>query len=88
MTAEEYIASQDAAGRTSPVWLDWLAEHRVDAIVEPTLPIVAPVRGRGYDEPFGDIHDLSLTYYWNGPASRGRAAVRSREPERLRSASR
>jgi aspartyl-tRNA(Asn)/glutamyl-tRNA(Gln) amidotransferase subunit A len=23
------------------------------------------MRGRGYDEPWGDIQDLSLTYYWD-----------------------
>ncbi len=32
--------------RTPDAWLDWFAEHRVDAVVEPTLPIVAPVRGQ------------------------------------------
>ena len=65
MTAEEYIAGQ--AGRTedTTAWCDWLAEHRIDAIVEPTIPIVAPVRGSGYDEPFGDLDDLSLTHYWD-----------------------
>ncbi len=41
------------------------AEHRIDAIVEPTLPIVAPVRGPGYDEAFSDLDDLSLTHYWD-----------------------
>ena len=65
MTAEEYIALQ--AGRTDDTnaWCDWLAEHRIDAIVEPTIPIVAPSRGRGYDEVFGDVEDLSLTHYWD-----------------------
>jgi Asp-tRNA(Asn)/Glu-tRNA(Gln) amidotransferase A subunit family amidase len=65
MTAEEYIASQDGRREDAGIWRDWLDEHRVDAIVEPTLPIVAPVRGRGYDEPWGDVEDLSLTYYWD-----------------------
>jgi Asp-tRNA(Asn)/Glu-tRNA(Gln) amidotransferase A subunit family amidase len=65
MTAEEYIALQ--AGRTedTDTWCDWLAEHRIDAIVEPTIPIVAPLRGSGYDEVFGDVEDLSLTHYWD-----------------------
>jgi aspartyl-tRNA(Asn)/glutamyl-tRNA(Gln) amidotransferase subunit A len=65
MTAEEYVSSQNGRREDTAVWRDWLAEHRVDAIVEPTLPIVAPVRGHGYDEPYGDLHDLSLTYYWD-----------------------
>ena len=65
MTAEEYVALQ--AGRTedTSAWCDWLAEHRIDAIVEPTIPIVAPLRGSGYDEVFGDVEDLSLTHYWD-----------------------
>jgi aspartyl-tRNA(Asn)/glutamyl-tRNA(Gln) amidotransferase subunit A len=67
MTAEEYVAGQLGRAEDTAAWRDWLAEHRVDAIVEPTLPIVAPLRGSGYDEEqaFGDVHDLSLTYYWD-----------------------
>jgi aspartyl-tRNA(Asn)/glutamyl-tRNA(Gln) amidotransferase subunit A len=65
MTAEEYIAGQDGRAADTAAWLDWLDEHRLDAVVEPTIPVVAPVRGSGYDEPFGDLDDLSLTYYWD-----------------------
>ncbi len=65
MTAEEYIAGQLGRAEDTAGWCDWLAEHRIDAIVEPTIPIVAPVRGRGYEEPFGDLDDLSLTHYWD-----------------------
>jgi aspartyl-tRNA(Asn)/glutamyl-tRNA(Gln) amidotransferase subunit A len=65
MTAEEYVTSQNGRAEDTAVWLDWLAEHRIDAIVEPTIPIVAPVRGHGYEEPFGDLDDLSLTHYWD-----------------------
>jgi aspartyl-tRNA(Asn)/glutamyl-tRNA(Gln) amidotransferase subunit A len=65
MTAEEYIAGQVGRAQDTAAWSDWLADHRIDAIVEPTLPIVAPVRGSGYDEPFGDLDDLSLTHYWD-----------------------
>jgi aspartyl-tRNA(Asn)/glutamyl-tRNA(Gln) amidotransferase subunit A len=65
MTAEEYIAGQNGRAEDTAGWCDWLSEHRIDAIVEPTLPIVAPVRGSGYDEPFGDLDDLSLTHYWD-----------------------
>jgi len=65
MTGEEYIALQ--AGRTddTDAWIDWFVEHRIDAIVEPTIPIVAPLRGGGYEEVFGDVEDLSLTHYWD-----------------------
>ena len=65
MTAEEYVALQTGRAEDTHAWCDWLAEHRVDAVVEPTIPIVAPLRGSGYDEPFGDIADLSLTHYWD-----------------------
>jgi aspartyl-tRNA(Asn)/glutamyl-tRNA(Gln) amidotransferase subunit A len=65
MTAEEYIAGQNRRVEDTNGWRDWFAEHSVDAVVEPTLPIVAPVRGRGYEEPFGDLDDLSLTHYWD-----------------------
>jgi aspartyl-tRNA(Asn)/glutamyl-tRNA(Gln) amidotransferase subunit A len=65
MTAEEYVAGQTGRAEDAAAWCDWLAEHRIDAVVEPTIPIVAPVRGSGYDEPFGDLDDLSLTYYWD-----------------------
>jgi aspartyl-tRNA(Asn)/glutamyl-tRNA(Gln) amidotransferase subunit A len=65
MTAEEYIRLQVGRTEDTDAWCDWLAEHRIDAIVEPTIPIVAPMRGSGYDEVFGDIADLSLTHYWD-----------------------
>jgi aspartyl-tRNA(Asn)/glutamyl-tRNA(Gln) amidotransferase subunit A len=65
MTAEEYVAGQNGRTEDTAAWCDWLGEHRIDAVVEPTIPIVAPVRGSGYDEPFGDLDDLSLTYYWD-----------------------
>jgi aspartyl-tRNA(Asn)/glutamyl-tRNA(Gln) amidotransferase subunit A len=65
MTAEEYVALQAGRAEDTHAWCDWFAEHRIDAVVEPTIPIVAPLRGSGYDEPFGDIADLSLTHYWD-----------------------
>ncbi len=65
MTAEEYVAGQVRRAEDTAAWCDWLAEHRIDAVVEPTLPIVAPLRGNGYDEAFADLEDLSLTHYWD-----------------------
>ena len=65
MTAEEYVTGQVGRAEDTAAWCDWLADQQIDAIVEPTLPIVAPVRGRGYDETFGDLDDLSLTHYWD-----------------------
>jgi aspartyl-tRNA(Asn)/glutamyl-tRNA(Gln) amidotransferase subunit A len=65
MTAEEYAAAQLQRVEDRAVWLDWFDEHRIDALIEPTLPIVAGPRGRGYDEAFTDLAEISLTYYWN-----------------------
>jgi Asp-tRNA(Asn)/Glu-tRNA(Gln) amidotransferase A subunit family amidase len=65
MTGEEYVALQTGRAEDTDAWIDWFVEHRIDAIVEPTIPIVAPLRGGGYDEVFGDVEDLSLTYYWD-----------------------
>lgn len=65
MSAEEYAAAQIRREEDRAVWLDWFDEHRVDALVEPTLPIVARPRGDGYDEPFKDDAEVSLTHYWN-----------------------
>jgi aspartyl-tRNA(Asn)/glutamyl-tRNA(Gln) amidotransferase subunit A len=65
MSAQEYVAGQMRRLEDAAAWTDWLVEHRIDAIVEPTLPIVAPPRGSGYDEAFSDLHDLSLTHYWD-----------------------
>jgi aspartyl-tRNA(Asn)/glutamyl-tRNA(Gln) amidotransferase subunit A len=58
-------ALQARRRRDAERWVTWLDEHDVDAIVEPTVPIVPRVRGRGYDEPFSDGAEVSLTYYWN-----------------------
>ena len=45
MTAEEYVVGQVGRTEDTAAWCDWLTEHRIDAVVEPTIPIVAPVRG-------------------------------------------
>ncbi|HLG08739.1 MAG TPA: amidase [Gaiellaceae bacterium] len=65
MTAEEYVAAQTRRAELTDAWLDWLAEHRIDAIIEPTVPIVARPRGHGYDVAFTDVAEISLTHYWN-----------------------
>jgi aspartyl-tRNA(Asn)/glutamyl-tRNA(Gln) amidotransferase subunit A len=64
-TGEEYAAAQQRRVEDAWRWEDWLREHRIDAIVEPTLPIVARERGHGYDAPFTDEAEVSLTHYWN-----------------------
>ena len=46
-------------------WEEWLAAERVTAIVEPTVPVVAPERGTGYDHAGSDYALISLTHYWD-----------------------
>jgi aspartyl-tRNA(Asn)/glutamyl-tRNA(Gln) amidotransferase subunit A len=63
--AEEYVDLQCRRTELTAVWVDWLDEHRVDAIVEPTVPLVARERGHGYDSAFTDFDEISLTHYWD-----------------------
>jgi aspartyl-tRNA(Asn)/glutamyl-tRNA(Gln) amidotransferase subunit A len=65
MTAERYVALQEERAELCAEWLDWFGAHEIDALVEPTVPIVARKRGHGYDEPFTDVAEISLTHYWN-----------------------
>jgi len=65
LTGEEYVAIQQRRAETTAAFVDWLDEHRIDALVEPTLSIVAHPRGNGYDEAFTDFDEISLTHYWN-----------------------
>ncbi len=65
LSAEAYVAAQVKRAEETARWLDWFATHRVDALLEPTVPIVARPRGHGYDEPFTDVAEISLTHYWN-----------------------
>ena len=65
LTAGQYVAGQEQRRNDTAVWLDWFADNRVDALLEPTVPIVARPRGHGYDEAFTDVAEISLTHYWN-----------------------
>jgi aspartyl-tRNA(Asn)/glutamyl-tRNA(Gln) amidotransferase subunit A len=65
MTAEEYVALQEERAELRTEWVDWFDAHTIDALVEPTVPIVARERGHGYDRPFTDVAEISLTHYWD-----------------------
>ncbi len=64
-SAIDYWAAQIQRREDTYAWLDWFAEHRVDAVIEPTVPVVAWVRGDGYDHWGTDAELISLTSYWN-----------------------
>jgi aspartyl-tRNA(Asn)/glutamyl-tRNA(Gln) amidotransferase subunit A len=61
----ERVAIQRRRRRDASVWAKWFRANRVDAILEPTVPIVARTRGHGYDAPFSDLAEVSLTHYWD-----------------------
>jgi aspartyl-tRNA(Asn)/glutamyl-tRNA(Gln) amidotransferase subunit A len=65
LSAEDYVRLQWKRLEAADAWERWLAADRVDAIVEPTLPIVAFERGDGYETPGHATRMLELTYYWN-----------------------
>jgi aspartyl-tRNA(Asn)/glutamyl-tRNA(Gln) amidotransferase subunit A len=67
MSAAEYGDVQLQRAELTAAWLDWLAEHRLDAVIEPTVPLVAPLRGEGYDRFFTVEAGayIAFTHYWN-----------------------
>jgi Asp-tRNA(Asn)/Glu-tRNA(Gln) amidotransferase A subunit family amidase len=65
LSAEEYVGMQSSRAELTAAWTDWLDEHRIDAIAEPTVPLVARERGHGYDQAFTDYAEISLTHYWD-----------------------
>jgi len=65
VTGEAYVAAQERRRRLTGAWAAWLTEHRVDAVIEPTIPVVAPPRGDGYDHWGTDYALISLTHLWD-----------------------
>jgi aspartyl-tRNA(Asn)/glutamyl-tRNA(Gln) amidotransferase subunit A len=63
--AEEYVAAEMRRRDVTAHWSDRLAAERVTALLEPTVPVTAPLRGSGYDEALSDYDLISLTHYWN-----------------------
>jgi aspartyl-tRNA(Asn)/glutamyl-tRNA(Gln) amidotransferase subunit A len=56
-SAAAYIAAQNERASATAAWEHWFSEHRLGALLEPTVPITATMRGNGYksgqalDEP-------------------------------------
>jgi mandelamide amidase len=46
-------------------WETWFAAERVAALVEPTVPDVAWIRGPGYDHAGSDVRLIELTHHWD-----------------------
>jgi aspartyl-tRNA(Asn)/glutamyl-tRNA(Gln) amidotransferase subunit A len=68
-SAESYLQAQQRRALITAGWERWFADHGVDAILEPTTPSTAPLRGGGYrsGETAGEGDPLiRLTAIWNG----------------------
>jgi aspartyl-tRNA(Asn)/glutamyl-tRNA(Gln) amidotransferase subunit A len=63
-----YEAAQQRRAEMTEGWRAWFAEHRIDALLEPTVPMTAPIRGDGYDPGhLGGEGDplIAFTATWN-----------------------
>ena len=65
VSAERYVAAQERRRETTARLAWWLADYRLSALLEPTVPCVAPLRGDGYDHAGSDYALISLTHYWD-----------------------
>ena len=65
VTGERYAAMQAERRSLTAAWAEWLDAHRITAVVEPTIPTVAPVRGDGYEHAGSDVALISLTHFWD-----------------------
>ncbi len=65
-SAEAYVAAQVRRGECASRLLDWFEDAGVFALIEPTIPLVAPLRGEG-DARQGETDNplIALTWYWN-----------------------
>lgn len=64
-TGATYAALAAQRRTMTAAWAGWVNEHAITALIEPTIPTVAPVRGDGYDHFGTDIAMISLTHFWN-----------------------
>jgi aspartyl-tRNA(Asn)/glutamyl-tRNA(Gln) amidotransferase subunit A len=65
---DAYAAAQVRRAQVTEAWRAWFADHRVDVVLEPTVPITARPRGDGYDPGhLGGEGDplIALTALWN-----------------------
>ncbi len=65
ISGERYAGSQARRRQMTAEWANWLDEQHITALIEPTIPTVAPLRGDGYRHAGSDIALISLTQFWN-----------------------
>ena len=66
--AATYIRAQERRAAFTAEWENWFADHDIDLLLEPTAPLVAHVRGKGYERGHaGGEGDplISLTSTWD-----------------------
>jgi aspartyl-tRNA(Asn)/glutamyl-tRNA(Gln) amidotransferase subunit A len=65
---QTYLAAQTRRSQGTATWERWFAEHGIDAVLEPTLPILPLERGPGYERghPAGPGDPLiAFTALWD-----------------------
>jgi aspartyl-tRNA(Asn)/glutamyl-tRNA(Gln) amidotransferase subunit A len=65
---QAYVAAQTRRSEGTAIWERWFAEHGVDAVLEPTLPVLPLERGPGYERghPAGPGDPLiAFTALWD-----------------------
>jgi aspartyl-tRNA(Asn)/glutamyl-tRNA(Gln) amidotransferase subunit A len=65
LTGAQYVELQQRRRETTVRWRRWIADGGIDLVIEPTLPIVAPLRGTGYATARAEPDLVSLTSLWN-----------------------
>ena len=65
ISSGQYEVLQDERRVTTGRWQRWLEAERIDVLLEPTVPVTAPLRGKGYDHAGNDADLVSLTYFWD-----------------------
>jgi aspartyl-tRNA(Asn)/glutamyl-tRNA(Gln) amidotransferase subunit A len=65
VSGEQYAAAQARRQETTWAWADWFDEHAITAVIEPTIPVVAPMRGTGYEHAGSDYALIALTSFWD-----------------------
>jgi mandelamide amidase len=64
-TPDEYASAQADRNRLGAAWQRWMQDNRIDAVLEPSVPITAPLRGgRGSYGPHS-LRLAQLTPHWN-----------------------
>lgn len=63
----DYIATRERRDLDTLAWDQWMAEHGIDLVLEPTVHYVARPRGNGYNAASGtgSLNAVSLPRLWN-----------------------